>query len=347
MVLHKHGEYLYNQVQMILQKRSEDLLERLGWRGPPLPSPNSLNSSSARLKHRHALQGGAEYGRDVPPRAQEAVGGLQARPRGANPPRFLQRRERSSQPSGMLRCLLVLLSSIRLAGFGFALPALPAAERENRGRRVWRCLPSCAEPMAAPARCSPRSSFQKRRATIVSGGIPQCILGDARFRRRWCATSSCTWTGPSSSRTTSAPLLPRARAPVHRHRLRASPRAKSAARPPSHGGGTCGGEARTGKFESALDCGRGRRGCAVGMSGCGLWGVRGTGGWRDGPAGGAAGGRCTTSGWRPLASTACAPRGAGQRGGGVGRDRFRAEGCGRAVDGAACGGPPCAARDLG
>ena len=180
MVLHKHGEYLYNQVQMILQKRSEDLLERLGWRGPPLPSPNSLNSSSARLKHRHALQGGAEYGRDVPPRAQEAVGGLQARPRGANPPRFLQRRERSSQPSGMLRCLLVLLSSIRLAGFGFALPALPAAERENRGRRVWRCLPSCAEPMAAPARCSPRSSFQKRRATIVSGGIPQCILGDAR-----------------------------------------------------------------------------------------------------------------------------------------------------------------------
>ena len=45
----------------------------------------------------------------------------------------------------------------------------------------------------------------------------------ARCRRRWCATSSCTWTGPSSSRTTSAPLLPRASAPVHRHRLRASP----------------------------------------------------------------------------------------------------------------------------
>ena len=57
---------------------------------------------------------------------------------------------------------------------------LPAAERENRGRRVWRCLPSRVEPMAAPARYSPRSSFQKRRATIVSGGIPQCILGDAR-----------------------------------------------------------------------------------------------------------------------------------------------------------------------
>jgi hypothetical protein len=30
MVLHKHGEYLYTQVQMILQKRSELLLERSG-----------------------------------------------------------------------------------------------------------------------------------------------------------------------------------------------------------------------------------------------------------------------------------------------------------------------------
>ena len=34
MVLHKHGEYLYQQVAVVLQKRSEELLERCD---PPSP----------------------------------------------------------------------------------------------------------------------------------------------------------------------------------------------------------------------------------------------------------------------------------------------------------------------
>jgi hypothetical protein len=50
MVLHKHGEYLYQQVAVVLQKRSEDLLERLD--SLKLPSAAVLRSHLNSLANR-------------------------------------------------------------------------------------------------------------------------------------------------------------------------------------------------------------------------------------------------------------------------------------------------------